>query len=89
MHNYPGGMTYHAAQPPQPLQHGLNRPSGPPQGMHPRSMQGPNNGGGRKMGGPNAQKGGLAEPGKKKRNPRITKRDRDRLQMEANARKRG
>jgi hypothetical protein len=95
MHNYPGGMTYHAAQPlqppqpPQPPQHGLNRPSGPPQGMHPRSMQGPNIGGGRKMGGPNAQKGGPAEPGKKKRNPRITKRDRDRLQMEANARKRG
>lgn len=92
MHNYPGGMTYHAAQPPQPPQppqHGLNRPSGPPQGMHPRSMPGPNNGGGRKIGGPNAQKGGPAEPGKKKRNPRITKRDRDRLQMEANARKRG
>ena len=76
----PVDVSYHPAQPPQPPQHGFIRPSGPPQGMQPRSMsgppgppgpRGPNNGGGGKMG-PNIKKkkGGPPEaqaPGRKRR----------------------
>lgn len=85
MQSNPGDMSYYPAQPPQ---HSFNRPSGPPQGMHPRSMGGPTNGGGGKKG-PKPKKGGPAEPGKKKRNKNIDKKDRDRLQMEKANRDRG
>lgn len=78
-------MSYYPGQPaPEPNSYRL---SGPPQGMLPLSMRGPNNGGGGKKG-PNLKRGGPAEPGKKKR-ARITKADRARMQNEGKARKRG
>ena len=84
MQSIAGNIPYHPAQP-QPAS---NRPSGPPQGMNPRSMRGRNNGGGGKPG-PNIKKpNGAAEPGKK-RGSRIAKKDRERMQNEANARKWG
>lgn len=72
MQNNPGNMSHH---PGQPSQHSMNRPSGPPQGMHSRSIPGPrgaNNGGGGKKG-PNIKKGGplgSQAPGRRKRKPK-------------------
>jgi hypothetical protein len=76
MQNNSGNMLHQSGQ---PSQHGMNRPSGPPQGMHSRTIPGPpgprgsNNGGGGKKG-PNIKKKGgppgPQAPGRRKRKPK-------------------
>jgi hypothetical protein len=80
-----GNMSYYPAQSAQ--QPNSYRPSGPPQGMLPLSMRGPNKGGKKD---PILKRGGPAEPSKKKRRvSKPTKADRARMQSEGKTRKRG